>query len=830
MSQHPTPRDGASHGSSCCEAHTAHATDVSATPGPPHHAPSHTHAHEPTEGQAVDPVCGMTVDIATAKWKHEHDGHFYYFCNPKCLGKFSADPERYLDFEAKERAAQAEADAMPSGTRYTCPMHPEIVQEGPGLCPLCGMALEPMGIPPADAGPSPELVDFRRRFMVGAALTVPIVVLAMGEHLGLPVRRWLGPSLAQLVQLLLAAPVVLWCGQPFFERGVQSIRNRSPNMWTLISLGVAAAFLYSVVATLAPGLFPRALRGLGGVVDVYFEAAAVIIVLVLLGQILELKARERTSGALTALMSLAPRTARLVTADGTENDVLLETVNVGNRLRVRPGESVPVDGIVLEGQSAIDEKLLTGESLPVDKGPGDEVTGGTLNKSGSFVMEARRVGAETVLARIVGLVAEAQRSRAPIQRLADRVAAWFVPAVVAVALLAFAGWMLFGPKPAIAYAIVAAVSVLIVACPCALGLATPISIMVATGRGAREGVLVRSAEALETLASVDTLVIDKTGTLTEGKPSLTSVSPRQGFDEAAVLRIAASLEKGSEHPIGDAIVAAAAARGLPLATAQGFEAVHGLGISGEVEGHKVALGNLAMMRKAGLSNSAGEDVLAAAEKETRDLATGGNTALMLAVDGRLAGILAVADTVKPSAAGALADLRSRGIDVIMATGDNAVVAASVARQLGIVEVHAEVLPNEKSRIVSELKAKGRKVAFAGDGINDSPALAAADVGIAMGTGADVAVESAGITLPKGDLRGIVRARALSEATLSNIRQNLAFAFGYNMLGVPVAAGVLYPLLGMLLSPMIAAAAMSLSSVSVITNALRLARVRLPGNP
>ncbi len=826
MSQHTKPEDGAPHAGACCAAHAAGAADSHSIAATAHHG----YAHEPTEGQAIDPVCGMTVDIGTAKWKTEHEGHFYFFCNPKCLDRFTADPARYLDFEAKERAAQAEADAMPPGTRYTCPMHPEIIQDGPGICPLCGMALEPMGIPPASAGPSPELVDFRRRFIVGAVLTVPLVVIAMGEHLGLPVRSSLGPSLSQLIQLLLAAPVVLWCGQPFFERGVQSVRNQSPNMWTLISLGVAAASIYSVVATLAPGVFPRAMRGPGGVVDVYFESAAVIVVLVLLGQILELKARERTSGALSALLSLAPKTARLITADGSESDVLLETVRPGSRLRVRPGESVPVDGVVVEGHSAVDEKLLTGESLPVDKAPGDEVTGGTMNKSGSFVMEARRVGAETVLARIVGLVADAQRSRAPIQRLADQVAAWFVPAVVAVAALAFAGWMLFGPKPAIAYAIVAAVSVLIVACPCALGLATPISIMVATGRGAREGVLVRSAETLEGLASVDTLVVDKTGTLTEGRPALASVSPREGFDEASILRIAASLEKGSEHPIGDAIIAAAAARGIALAPTRGFEAVHGLGITGEVEGRSVALGNLAMMRKAGLSNSAGEDVLAAAEKEARELAAEGRTALMLAVDGRLAGILAVADTLKPSAAGALADLRSRGIEVIMATGDNAVVAESIARQLGITRVHAEVLPVEKSRIVSELKAQGRKVAFAGDGVNDSPALAAADVGIAMGTGADVAVESAGITLPKGDLRGIVRARALSEATLSNIRQNLAFAFGYNMLGVPVAAGVLYPVLGVLLSPMIAAAAMSLSSVSVITNALRLATVRLPGDP
>jgi Cu+-exporting ATPase len=808
----PGARDG-----SCCSHQNAAGT-----------AGAHLHVHIPTEGNAIDPVCGMSVDIAKAKWTAEHGGLVYFFCNPRCLEKFKTDPERYLDFETKERMAQLEAEATPPGTLYTCPMDPEIVQEGPGVCPKCGMALEPQGLPAAEAGANPELVDFQHRVMIGAALTIPLVIIAMGGHVGLPVERWLGPSLARLIQLLLAAPVVLWCGKPFIERGLASLSNRSPNMWTLISLGVGAAFLYSLVATLAPGIFPRGLRGPRGAVDVYFEAAAVIVVLVLVGQILEITARERTSGALRALLNLAPKTARRVAIDGSETDVALDGVVVGDRLRVRPGEAVPVDGVIVEGQSAVDEKLLTGESLPADKAAGDEVTGGTLNASGTFVMEARRVGAETTLARIVALVAEAQRSRAPIQRLADRVAAWFVPAVVAVAAATLVGWLVFGPKPALAYAVVAAVSVLIVACPCALGLATPISIMVATGRGAREGVLVRSAEALESLASIDTLVIDKTGTLTEGRPSLAGLVPLAGFDRDTVLALAASLEKGSEHPIGDAIVKAATDKALPTLPLENFEALHGLGIMGIVDGRRLALGNLALMRKAGLSNSAGEAVLAEADKRSREFASDGKTALLLAVDGKLAGILAVSDNLKPSAAGALAELRRRGIEIIMATGDNAVVAESVARQLAITEVHAEVLPAEKSRIVSNLKAQGRKVAFAGDGINDSPALMVADVGIAMGTGADVAVESAGLTLPKGDLGGIVRARALSEATLANIRQNLAFAFGYNLLGVPIAAGLLYPVLGVLLSPMVAAAAMSLSSVSVITNALRLAKIPLSG--
>ena len=649
----------------------------------------------------------------------------------------------------------------------------------------------------------------------------------MGAHMGLPIDRLFGPSMNHWLQLLLAAPVVLWCGLPFLARGLASIRNRAPNMWTLIGLGVTAAFLYSLVATLAPGLFPPAMRLHGGAVDVYFEAAAVIIVLVLVGQVLELKARERTGSAIRALVGLAPKLARRIAPDGSESDVPLAEVVVGDRLRVRPGEQVPVDGLVREGQSAVDEQLLTGEPIPTDKGPGDEVTGGTVNRNGSFVMEARKVGADTVLAKIIALVAQAQRSRAPIQALADRVARWFVPAVVAIAALAFLVWLLLGPAPSLAYALVAAVSVLIIACPCALGLATPMSIMVATGRGAREGVLVRNAEALEAMAGIDTLVIDKTGTLTQGQPKLVAVRALAGLDEAHLLGLAASVERGSEHPIARAIVAGAADKGAVLAASEGFAAITGFGVKGRVSGRDVLLGNAALLRREAILHTPDDEKqMARAEGAVREAGQEGRTALILAVDAQIAGVIEIADTVKPEAARALAELRSRGIDVVMATGDNALAAQSVARQLGIGTVHAEVSPAAKSRIISQLKAQGRKVAFAGDGINDAPALAAADVGIAMGTGADVAIESAGMTLPKGDLRAIVRAHALARATMSNIRQNLGFAFGYNALGIPVAAGVLYPLLGILLSPIVAAVAMSLSSVSVISNALRLASVRL----
>jgi Cu+-exporting ATPase len=759
---------------------------------------------------ATDPVCGMSVEPSAGKPSHTHDGIVYWFCCEGCRNKFAADPARYV------APKPALATPAPSGTIYTCPMHPEVRQVGPGTCPKCGMTLEPAGIPTREAERNPELVDFTRRLWVGALLTLPMLALAMGPHLGLPAHAWMAPRASQALELILALPVVLWCGLPFFERGLASIRTRNPNMWTLISIGVGAAFLFSVIAVLAPGLFPESMRGHGGTVGVYFEAAAVIVVLVLLGQVLEIRAREKTGGAIRALLDLAPKTARRIGADGREEEVALDTVVAGDRLRVRPGEAVPVDGVVLEGRSAVDETLLTGEPIPAAKEPGDAVTGGTLNTTGSFVMRAEKVGAETMLARIVALVAEAQRSRAPMQNLADKVAAWFVPAVVVVSVMSFIAWFLVGPEPRLAYAVVAAVSVLIIACPCALGLATPMSIMVATGRGAREGVLVKSAEALDALARTDTLIVDKTGTLTEGKPRLTLVKAFPGFDELAVLSRAGALEKASEHPLAAAILAGASDREAAVPEPQSFEAVTGLGVKGIVEGQTVAIGSARFL------SSLGIEVRAPAAEAAR-LARDGATALLVAVDGRAAGLLGITDPIKPTAHAALEALRARGMEIVMATGDLRETAEAVARELGIKTVHAGVLPADKSRIVSELKARGRKVVFAGDGINDAPALAAADAGIAMGTGADVAIESAGLTLPKGDLRAIVRARALAEATLVNIKQNLAFAFGYNMLGVPIAAGVLYPVFGFLLSPAIAAAAMSLSSVSVIANALRLGR-------
>jgi len=789
---------------------------------PPAHEAASRGRHEPPPaeaGAAIDPVCGMTVKVDGARHTYQHGGRPTYFCSAGCRAKFMADPLRYLGEGAKAAAAQVEAKTAPAGTLYTCPMHPQIEQIGPGICPICGMALEPKGVPSADSGPNPELIDFSWRLKVGAALALPLLVMAMGPDLGLPLHRWVSPQAAGWIELALATPVVVWCGRPFFERGWASILNRSPNMWTLISIGVLAAYVFSVVAVLAPGIFPHDFRMHGGAVGRYFEAAAVIIVLVLVGQVLELKAREKTGNAIRALLNLAPKTARRVAADGSESEVALDEVGVGDRLRVRPGESVPVDGVVVEGTSAVDESLLTGESVPAEKVAGDTVTAGTLNKSGSFIMEARKVGAETMLARIVAMVAEAQRSRAPIQGLADAVAATFVPAVVLIAALAFMAWLIFGPSPSLAYAVVAAVSVLIIACPCALGLATPISIMVATGRGAREGVLIRHAEALERLAGVDTIVVDKTGTLTEGRPVLTDVVALPGFDEATLLQLAASLEKASEHPLAEAIVAGAHKRGVSLLAPEAFEAVTGQGVKGRVSSHEVALGSARLMQGLGLDTLA---VGAEVDRLRRD----GRIALLAAIDGKLAGWVAAADPVKPAAFEALAQLQARGIDVIMATGDNRITAEAVARQLGIARVHADALPADKARLVAELKAQGRKVAMAGDGINDAPALAAADVGIAMGSGADVAIESAGITLLKGDLSGILRARRLAEATLANIKQNLVFAFGYNALGVPIAAGVLYPVLGLLLSPMLAAAAMSLSSVSVVGNALRLGRVRL----
>jgi Cu+-exporting ATPase len=696
-------------------------------------------------------------------------------------------------------------------------MHPEIIRDAPGACPICGMALEPMGVPSGDEGPNPELVDFTRRFWVSAALALPLFIIAMAPMVGLPLRDWIGERLSVWIELVLATPVVLWAAAPFFERGWQSIVNRSPNMWTLISLGVGAAYGYSVVATLFPDIFPHSMRGHGGSVPVYFEASAVIVALIFLGQVLELRARERTGSAIRALLDLAPKTARLVKG-GEERDVPLDEVHVGDLLRVRPGESVPVDGVVTEGRSSVDESMISGEPVPVEKTAGDPLTGGTLNRNGTLVMRAEKVGADTMLSRIVEMVAKAQRSRAPIQGLADRVSAWFVPAVVAVAILAFAGWAWFGPTPALIHAIVAAVSVLIIACPCALGLATPMAIMTATGRGAQAGVLVRDAEALERFASVDTLIVDKTGTLTEGKPKLTDVVV-EGIDEGELLSLAASLERASEHPLAEAIVEGAKARGAALRDVTDFDAITGKGVKGAVAGKAVALGNRAMMGDAGI------DVSRLAERADA-LAGEGKTAMFVAVDGHVAGIIAVADPLKQGSAEAIRALHGSGMRIIMATGDNERTAKAVAGRLGIDEVRAGILPEGKKELVEALRAAGGKIAMAGDGVNDAPALAAADVGIAMGTGADVAMESAGITLVKGDLGGIVRARRLAEATIRNVKQNLFFAFIYNALGVPVAAGVLYPVFGALLSPMLAAAAMSLSSVSVIGNALRLRGLRL----
>ncbi|MCT8997152.1 heavy metal translocating P-type ATPase [Chelativorans intermedius] len=762
--------------------------------------------------KARDPVCGMEVERATARHFHRHEGQAHYFCSAGCAEKFAADPERYLGERAKP-------EPMPKGTKYTCPMHPEIVEDKPGSCPLCGMALEPMGVPTGQEGPNPELVDFTRRLWVSALMAAPLVIIAMGPMLGLPVRHWLGERLSVWLELLLASPVVLWAAAPFFERGWQSIRNRSPNMWTLIAIGVGAAYGYSVVATLFPQAFPASFRTHGGTVPVYFEAAAVIVALIFVGQVLELKARERTGSAIRALLDLSPKTARRIDADGKESDVPLEAVKVGDLLRVRPGESVPVDGVVEDGRSSVDESMISGEPVPVEKQPGDRLTGGTLNKNGTLVMRAERVGDETMLARIVEMVAAAQRSRAPIQGMADRVSAWFVPAVVLVAVVAFVVWALFGPSPSMIFAIVSAVSVLIIACPCALGLATPMSIMTATGRGAQGGVLIRDAEALERFARVDTLVVDKTGTLTEGRPRLTDVIPAEGMERGELLSLAASLERGSEHPLAEAIVDGAEAEGARLAEVKDFEAATGKGVTGTVSGRRVALGNAAMMRDLQVDPG---PLAARAERLQEE----GKTAMFVALDGRPAGLIAVADPIKETTAEAIRALHDLGLTIIMATGDNARTARAVAGKLGIDEVRADVLPEDKKRLIDELHAKGARVAMAGDGVNDAPALAAADVGIAMGTGADVAMESAGITLVKGDLRGIVRARRLARATIRNIKQNLFFAFVYNAAGVPIAAGILYPVFGVLLSPMIAAAAMSLSSVSVIGNALRLRKLRL----
>ena len=797
---------------------------------------------------ARDPVCGMTVDAATSPHRAHHDGAYYHFCSAHCVAKFQAEPARYLnpDPSAPAEAAPAaggyfcpmcpdvESDVpaacpscgmaleaapvlAPPPSQYTCPMHPEILRDEPGDCPICGMALEAMAVT-AEVPANPELADMTRRFFFAALLSGPLLVLAMGE---------LVPGLEELLhgawnpwaQLALASPVVAWAGWPFFQRGWRSLVMRSLNMFTLIAVGTGAAYLYSLAAVLAPGLFPAGFRQADGSVGLYFEAAAVIVTLVLLGQVLELRARERTGSALRALLDLAPKTAWRLTADGEDEEIPLDRVATGDRLRVRPGDAIPVDGRVIEGQSAVDEAMITGEPVPVEKSAGDAVIGGTLNGRGGFVMAAEKVCAETMLARIVAMVAAAQRSRAPIQSLVDKVAGYFVPAVIAVALLAFALWSLFGPDPALAYGLVAAVSVLIIACPCALGLATPMSIMVATGRGAGAGVLIKNAEALEIFEKVDTLVVDKTGTLTEGRPALRQIVAGEGFSEDDLLRDVASLERASEHPLAEAIVAAARARNLTLVEPADFASFTGKGIAGRVDGRRVAFGNAALVAEQGADASQ-------FEAQAEVLRAGGATVMFALVDGQAAGLIAVADPIKATTPQALRALRGDGLRIVMVTGDNATTAAAVAAELGIEDVEAGVLPEEKHRVIKRLQAEGHIVAMAGDGINDAPALAQADIGIAMGSGTDVAIESASVTLIKGDLNAIARARRLSRATMANIRQNLFFAFVYNALGVPLAAGVLFPFFGLLLSPMIAAAAMSASSVSVIGNALRLRTTRI----
>jgi Cu+-exporting ATPase len=769
----------------------------------------HHHHDAPAESGAIDPVCGMTVDPHAGKPRADYQGHTYHFCCASCRGKFVADPQKYLGKRNPEPVVE--------GATYTCPMHPDIRQVGPGACPICGMALEPE-IATADSGPNPELADMTRRFWIGLVLAMPVMVLEMGGHFAGP-HNWVDPTLSNYVQFAFATPVVLLAGWPFFVRGAQSLVTRNLNMFTLIGMGTGVAYVYSMAATFAPGIFPDSFRGHGGAPAVYFEAASMITVLVLIGQVLELRARAATSGAIRALLDLAPKTARRVKDEGSDEEVSLDAVAVGDRLRVRPGDKVPVDGVVLEGHSALDESMVTGESMPVTKDKDARVIGGTINRSGSFVMRANKVGRDTLLSQIVQMVATAQRSRAPIQRLADQVAGWFVPAVIAVALMAFAAWATFGPEPRFAYGLVAAVSVLIIACPCALGLATPMSIMVGVGRGAQLGVLIKNAEALERMEKVDTLVIDKTGTLTEGKPKVVAVVALPGFDETQVLRYAASVERGSEHPLAAAIVAAAAERTLELAPVRGFDAPAGKGVIGMVEGKRLALGTPKFLAELNIDTAA---LIQDAERLRQD----GATAIFLGLNGKLAGVIAVADPVKATTPEALKTLVASGIRVVMLTGDNRTTALAVAKRLGISEVEAEVLPDQKSAVIEKLRREGRVVAMAGDGVNDAPALAAADVGIAMGTGTDVAIESAGVTLLKGDLTGIVKARALSKAVMHNIRQNLFFAFIYNSAGVPIAAGVLYPVFGLLLSPIIAAAAMALSSVSVVGNALRLRRAAL----
>jgi len=768
--------------------------------------------------KVIDPVCGMEVDPSTAAANATHEGQEFFFCSPSCRDKFVADPPKYSR-PSDGGPDPTRATRMPERTEYTCPMHPEIVRSAPGSCPICGMALEPC-IVTLDGDENRELRDMSRRFWTSAVLAAPVLFFAMADMIpGGSVGHFISARAAIWLELILATPVVLWGGSPFFERGWQSIDNRSPNMFTLIALGVGTAYAYSVAATLFPALFPASFRGHTGEVPVYFEAAAIITVLVLLGQVLELRARSQTSGAIKALLGLAPKTARVVRDDGGETDVPLDQVRPGDRLRVRPGEKIPVDGAVLEGRSFVDESMVTGEPIPVEKEPDGRVTGGTVNGTGSFVMRAERVGSETLLAQIVRMMSEAQRSRAPIQRLADQVSAYFVPAVVGAAILTFVTWSLVGPEPRMAYALVNAVAVLIIACPCALGLATPMSIMVATGRGALAGILVKNAEALEMMEKVDTLVVDKTGTLTEGKPRLLSIEAVGSREDSEVLRLAASLEQGSEHPLAGAIVAAALQKGLGLAAVEEFRSVTGKGVVGHVERRSVTLGNQKLFEEVGIDPGPLAEQAEALRRE-------GQTVMFVGIDGQPAGLLGVADPIKESTPEAITMLHGDHVHVVMVTGDNRTTAEAVARKLGLDKVEAEVLPADKVAVIKRLQAEGRTVAMAGDGINDAPALAQAHVGVAMGTGTDVAMESADVTLVKGDLRGIVRARRLSRATMRNIRENLFFAFIYNALGVPVAAGVLYPIFGLLLSPIIASAAMTFSSVSVIGNALRLRKVAL----
>jgi Cu+-exporting ATPase len=801
-------------------------------PHKPHHhadAPDSSHAGTDRHDSVQDPVCGMKVAPATAAGSFEHDGRTYYFCSRHCLEKFWSDPGRFTAegavTEAHEPTPIDLAPTLlkkpaPSGTTYTCPMHPEIVRDQPGACPICGMALEPVAVLSEEEAADPELVDMTRRFWICLALTIPLLLLSMAEMIpGLALPAWLGGRTGVWIQLALASPVVVWGGLPFFERGWSSLVSRRLNMFTLIALGTGSAFVFSTLAAIAPGLFPASFRGHHGEVAVYFEPAAVITTLVLLGQVLELRARRQTGSAIRALLGLAPRTARRLRDGGVEEDVALDQVVPGDRLRIRPGEKVPVDGTVMEGASAVDESMITGEPIPVEKGPGDPVIGGTVNGTGALVMRAERVGAETLLAQIVRMVSEARRTRAPIQRLADQVSAYFVPAVILTAVITYIAWALLGPEPRLAHALVNAVAVLIIACPCALGLATPMSIMVGTGRGAGAGVLVKNAEALETLERINTLVFDKTGTLTEGKPRVVSLIAVAGHDESDLIQLAAGLEQASEHPLAAAIAGSARERGLSIPAAESFQSRTGLGVEGRVGGRAVVVGNAALLDELEVSPG---DLTDRAETLRRE----GQTVVFVLVDGRLAGLLGIADPIKDSAARAVSDLRGQGIRLIMLTGDHRTSAEAVARQLGLDEVRAEVLPDQKAEEIKRLQAKGRIVAMAGDGINDAPALTQAEVGIAMGTGTDVAIESAGITLIRGDLSGVVRAYKLSKATMANIRQNLAFAFLYNTLGVPIAAGVLYPFFGLLLSPMIASIAMTLSSVSVILNALRLRKLAL----